>query len=565
VTDDPATGPAPGPAPVTDDPATGPATLGEGRPGLLRSSVVVAAGTGLSRLTGLVRIVAIAYALGTSPLADAYNLANNTPNIIYDLILGGVISATLVPLIVDRLEHDDEEAVDAIGTIVSLALVALTLVAVALSPLLIRLYSLDVAADRREEQIAVAVPLLLLFMPQVLFYGLTALWTALLNARRSFAAPAFAPVLNNVVVICLFVGLARVSGDDLTIGSVQDDPILLLVLGAGTTAGIVAMTLVLLPAMRRAGVRLRWRPEWRNPALRTLVRLSGWTLGYVVTNQLLLLVLLTLMNGTGEGAVSAYTYAWLFFQLPYGLFAVSIMTTFTPELSTYASRLDLSAYRDRFAQGLRAVLLVMVPTVAGYLVLATPIVSVLLERGEFGATSVDSTVTVLVWLAAALPGYTVFLYTMRGFTAFRDTRTPFLLNLGESILNAALAVALVGPFGLAGVIASYAIGYSIGAVVALVVLRRRVHGLGGRSTGASVARDVVAAAAMALVLVAVVRLVDVGGTAETVVQVLAGVTLGALVYLAVLALLRSEDLQPVRALARRRRSGGARPDDDGMP
>jgi putative peptidoglycan lipid II flippase len=539
----------------------------------LRSSVVVAAGTGLSRLTGLVRIVAIAYALGTSPLADAYNLANNTPNIIYDLILGGVISATLVPLIVDRLEHDDEEAVDAIGTMVSLALVALTVVAVALSPLLIRLYSLDVAPDRREDQLAVAVPLLVLFMPQVLFYGLTALWTALLNARRSFAAPAFAPVLNNVVVICLFVALARVSGDDLTIGGVQDDPILLVVLGLGTTAGIVAMTLVLLPAMRRAGVRLRWRPEWRNPALRTLVRLSGWTLGYVVTNQLLLLVLLTLMNGTGEGAVSAYTYAWLFFQLPYGLFAVSIMTTFTPELSTHASRLDLPAYRARFAQGLRSVLLVMVPTVAGYLVLATPIVSVLLERGEFGATSVDTTVTVLVWLAVALPGYTVFLYTMRGFTAFRDTRTPFLLNLGESIFNAVLAVALVGPFGLGGVIASYAIGYSVGAVVALVVLRRRVHGLGGRATGASVARDVLAAAAMALVLVVLVRLVDVGGTTGTALQLVAGVTVGAVVYLAVLALLRSEDLQPVRAAvttrARRRRGGGggggARPDRDAMP
>ncbi len=541
------------------------------RSGLLRSSVVVAAGTGLSRLTGLVRIVAIAYALGTSPLADAYNLANNTPNIIYDLILGGVISATLVPLIVDRLEHDDEDAVDAIGTIVSIALVALTVVAVALAPLLIRLYSLDVPTDRREEQIAVAVPLLLLFMPQVLFYGLTALWTALLNARRSFAAPAFAPVLNNVVVICLFVGLARVSADDLTIQGVQDDPILLVVLGLGTTAGIVAMTLVLLPALRRAGVRLRWRPEWRNPALRTLVRLSGWTLGYVVTNQLLLLVLLTLMNGTEEGAVSAYTYAWLFFQLPYGLFAVSIMTTFTPELSTHASRGDLPAYRLRFAQGLRSVLLVMVPTVAGYLVLATPIVSVLLERGEFGATSVDTTVTVLAWLAVALPGYTVFLYTMRGFTAFRDTRTPFLLNLGESVLNAVLALALVGPFGLTGVIASYAVAYSIGAVVALVVLRRRVHGLGGRSTGGSVARDVVAAGIMAAVLLAVVQLVDLDGPTETLVELAVGVAVGALVYLGVLAALRSEDLGSLRTALGRRPApapsgaGGAPPDGDALP
>lgn len=528
---------------------------------LARSSLVVAAGTGLSRITGLARIVAIAYALGTSALADAYNLANTTPNIVYDLLLGGVISATLVPLIVDRLAHDDEDAVDAIGTVVSLVLVALTVVAMAAAPAIMRLYSLDVPPDRRDGQLAVAVPLLVLFMPQVLFYGLSALWTALLNARRSFAAPAFAPVLNNVVVICLFVALARVRGEDLTIEGVRADPGLLVLLGLGTTAGIVAMTLVLLPALRRAGQRLRWRPDWRNPALRTLAGLSGWTLGYVVTNQLLLLLLLTLMNGTEPGAVSGYTYAWLFFQLPYGLFAVSIMTTFTPELSTSASLGDLPAYRARFAQGLRVILAVIVPTTLGYLVLAAPIVSVLLERGEFGAASVDTTVTVLVWLAAALPGYTVFLYTMRGFNAFRDTRTPFLLNLGESLFNAALALALVGPFGLAGVIASYAIGYGAGAVVALAVLRRRVDGLGGRATGTAIARQLVAAGAMAVVLVALTRLTPTGGPTGSLLEVAGGVTLGAGVYVAMLALLRSEDLAWAREAMGR---SGARRRPDAM-
>jgi putative peptidoglycan lipid II flippase len=406
------------------------------------------------------------------------------------------------------------------------------------------------------------VPLLVLFMPQVLFYGLTALWTALLNARRSFAAPAFAPVLNNVVVVCLFVALARVRGGDLTIAEVREDRGLLVLLGLGTTAGIVAMTLVLLPALRRAGQRLRWRPDWREPALRTLARLSGWTLGYVVTNQLLLLLLLTLMNGTGEGAVSAYTYAWLFFQLPHGLFAVSVMTTFTPELSTHASLGDLPAYRARFAQGLRVILFVIVPTVAGYLVLADPIVSVLLERGEFGTASVDTTVTVLVWLAAALPGYTVFLYTMRGFNAFRDTRTPFLLNLGESVFQAVLALTLVGPFGLGGVVASYAVGYGAGAVAALVVLRRRVGGLDGRSSVAALARHLAAAGAMTLVLVALTRVVTAPGTTGSLLEVGLGVVLGAGVYLGLLVLLRSDDLAWVRESVGR---SGPRRRADAMP
>ena len=144
-----------------------------------------------------------------------------------------------------------------------------------------------------------------MFMPQVFFYGLSTLWTAILNAKRSFAVPAFAPVLNNVIVISMFLAVGRIlrSEDPLTVDRIRDDTPLLLLIGLGTTAGIAAMALVLWPAMRRAGIRLHWNPDWRDPAVTQVARLSSWTLGYVIANQLVFLVMITLVNSTGDGRV----------------------------------------------------------------------------------------------------------------------------------------------------------------------------------------------------------------------------------------------------------------------
>jgi putative peptidoglycan lipid II flippase len=526
--------------------------------GILRSSVVVAVGTGLSRVTGLLRTMAIAYALGTLVLGDAYNLANNTPNVIYDLVLGGILAATLVPVAVAQFEADDEDGIHALATVITLVLVALTVVATLLSPLIIDLYTIDLRDTDpavAEQQTSIAVPLLLMFMPQVLFYGISTLWTALLNARRSFAAPAFAPVLNNAIVICLFLALPRLVTGELTVDAVLDDDFLLLLVGIGTTSGIVAMTLVLWPALRRAGIRLRWNPDFRHPAVRTIARLSAWTFGYVIANQVVFFVVAVLINGQGTGAYSSYFYAWQFFQLPYGLFTVSIMTTFTPELATHITRNDLPAFRERFTQGLRLGLLVILPAAALFLTLADPTITVLLERGNFGDASTELTSSVLAWLAIGLPGFAVFLYSMRGFYAMQDTRTPFVLNMIENVIQVALALTLVGPFGVQGVIAAFSVAYTIGAAAALLTLRARVHGLGGRAVAQSAARLVTAAVAMAGAVWGLTTVIEPDGTMRSLALLGAGAVAGLAVYLGILVLLRSPDLAMMRTLMRPR-SGG---------
>ena len=542
-----------GSAPADDRTGAEPSTT---TGGLLRSSAFVAAGTGLSRVSGLVRTVAVAYALGGALLASSYNLANTTPNIVYELILGGILSATLVPVIVERFDLDDHEGIDALATVVTVVLVLLTLAAAVLAPLIISFYTgFGVSEAEAAQQRSVALPLLLLFMPQVLFYGLAALWTALLNGRRSFAVPAFAPVLNNVIVIAMLVGVARSSGDDLTFEAVRDDPTLIAVIGIGTTAGIVAMTLVLWPAMRRAGIRLHVNADWRHPAVRAVARLSGWMLGYVAVNQLVFVLVLALLNGLpGDREVAGYTYAWQFVQLPMGLFTVSIITTFAPELALHASRGDAGAYRQRFGQGLRLTLLVVLPSAALLAVLATPIITTVLARGSFDAADVEVTATALAWLALGLPGLAVFVFSIRGLFAFQDTRRVFWLGLGECVVQIALSFALVGPFGLAGVMAAFATASTLAAAAALVVIRARAGGLGG--AGPDAARKLVAAALMSGALVALVRWIDAGERLGPLPELVAATVVGVVVYVGALLVLRDDDLGAARAMVGRRTAGG---------
>jgi putative peptidoglycan lipid II flippase len=527
--------------------------------GLLRSSAVVSAGTALSRVTGLARTLVIAYAL-TAGLADAYNLANTAPNVVYDLIVGGVLAATLVPVLVTVTDRGDADGLRAVTTVVTVTLVVLTLLAMVAAPGIVRLYTFTLDPAVRATQESVAVPLLRFFLPQVLFYGLTALYSAVLNARRRFAAAAFAPVLNNLLVIVVLLAVSQMAGGVPTVEAVRDDPVLLWMLGAGTTLGIAAMALILIPAMRRAGIRLGWNPNWRHPAVRRIVLLSGWTLAYVAVNQIGLVVLLALANGSApDGSLSAYSYAYLFFQLPYGLFAVAVMTAFLPELSSAADRGDRAGFRDRFGVGLRLVLFVLLPSAVVYLTLSGQLVELLFGRGNFTAVSADLTTEALVVFGAGLPGFAVFMFAMRGFYAHKDTRTPFLLTTVKISVMMLAAWPLSAAFGLGGVVAAFSGAFTVAGVLALVVLGRRVGGVAGPGTASAVARCVVAAAVMLGVALLMPRgTVGTGSVAAVADLAIVGAVSGA-AYVAVLAATGSPDLRWITNRVRQRLPGGIAP------
>lgn len=511
-------------------------------PSLLRSSGVVALGTAFSRSTGFLRLAATAYAIGFGALNDTYTLANVTPNIVYELLLGGVLSATLVPVFVHHTEEGDDEGTSAVISVATAALVAVTVLGIVAAPALVRLYTVTAESGVAAEQREVATNFLRLFMPQMIFYGLTAMGTALLNARRSFAVPAFAPALNNLFVSGILISLPHVAGHVPSLGDVRDDSTLLLLMGLGTTLGIALMTVALLPAVRRSGFHFRPNFDLRNPAVREVGRMSGWTLGYVLTNQVSLLLVYLLANRQ-VGGVSTYTGAYVFFLLPHALVAVSIMTTFVPELASSARAGDQATYRERYSAGVRLMALVILPAAAGYVVLARPIMRTLLQRGALEAASATLTADNLSMFALGLLGYSIYLFTLRGYYALRDTRTPFLLGLGQNALNITIALALEPSLGVPGLALAFGISYTVAAVGAVWTLRRRVGSLESGRILQSLARITLACLAMAAAVAVTMRVVpDVD-----LLQMAAGITVGAVVYVTAVLLLRVEEVATVRS------------------
>lgn len=527
---------------------------GRSRAVLARSSAAVAAGTLLSRLTGLLRVVVLAAAIGKASLADTYNLANITPNIVYELLVGGVLAATLVPVFVDLLERRDERSTSAVFTVTMTALTLFTAVTMALSPVLARLFVLREHGPDRAAQLHVLTVLILCFVPQMIFYGFTTLASALLNARQRFVAAAFAPVLNNVVVIvALLVFALRTSdrhGAITDVALVRNDLGLLLLLGIGTTAGIVAMAVVLVPAIVRAGVRLRFVLAWRDPAIRTILRLSGWTAGYVVTNQLAQLFVLVLANNSA-GNVSAYVYAFTFYVVPHGLLAVSIMTTMTPNLARRARAGDREGMRREFGLGLRYIVVLVLPASVLFAVLAQPMLGVIV-RHQFTARDAVVTADTLQAFAISLVPFSVYLYAMRAFYALQDTRTPFVLNAFENSLNVLLAIVLFPHLGVQGLALAWSGAYFVAAVGAMVVLRRRIGGVPDAAAIRSAARAGVAALAMAVVAAPVAGAIGRSSPAVALLATAVAAAAGALVYVLTLLALRSDELASLVGMVRRR-------------
>lgn len=458
-----------------------PAGESQKAPGRLSRSVAgMAIGTIASRLTGIARLIALAYALGVTRAADAYNLANTTPNIIYDLVLGGIISATFIPVFVDNLAKDanEDEAWEAISAVVSLAavlLVVATIIFELAAPALISLYTITNHSATAGLEREVATDMLRLFAPQLLLYGLFSLATALLNVRRKFSAPMFAPVLSNLVTIGVLLATASLMHHPTLEGLHRDTGVLVLV-SLGTTVGISMQLVALIPSLRSSALRLKWKWAPTHPMVRSLARLSSWTFGIVLGNQVALFVVLTLADGLRAGSVSAYTYAYTFFQLPFAIIAISVMSALTPELAQRWATGDFPGFRHYFSQGMRAIMAIVLPAAIGLILLAAPLVALLLAHGAAGRSTVSgtgATAGTLAVLATGLPGFCLYLYAIRVFQSMQDLRTAFWLYLLENGLNIVLAFLLSKPLGVKGLALSLVLAYSFAALIAIAILNRK--------------------------------------------------------------------------------------------
>lgn len=552
---------------------------------LLRSSTLMAAGTVASRLLGFVRSIVLVAAIGTALLGSTYTVANTVPNTIYILLAGGVLNTVFVPQLVRAMkERSDggEEYAHRLLTVCFTGLAAITVVATLAAPVVVRLYASSSWGGRELE---VATLFAYWCLPQILFYGVYTVLGQVLNARGSFGPMMWAPVLNNIVVIAVcgvFIALGRTT-DTASISTAQ-----ITLLGVGTTLGVVAQALVLVPVVRRTGYRYRPRFDWRGWGLGRAGGLAGWTLAFVAVNQLGYLVISRVLTGVDQRAaeaglhvgvgLNAYTNAFLVFQLPHAVVTVSVVTAMLPRMSAAFTEGRLGAVRDDLSQGLRLVAVVVVPAAVAFLVLGPEIGTVLYGSAAGGAGSGRAIGEILAGFGLALVPFSAQYLLLRGFYAQDDTRTPFLVacvinvvNVAGSLLAAAVLPLTEVATGL-GVV--YGLAYAVGWVLSLVLLRRRLsadraEALAGEPVlddGRSlrlVVRVTLAASLAGLAAVVVVgvleRLIGTGVGAALVTLVVAGAVL-AVGYLALATRMRVEELASLLAPVRSRlpgRLGGA--------
>jgi putative peptidoglycan lipid II flippase len=536
-------------------------------PSLARSTALMATGTLLSRITGLLRVTVLVATLGVgeSRLADVYNVANTTPNIIYELVLGGILSSIFVPVFVEvRGTRGQRQAWHVARATMTIAIVGLGLLAVVTmlaAPWIIRLYVHSGSPVERAEAVELGGQLLAMFMPQIVFYGVGSVMTGLLNAHRRFGVPMFAPILNNLVVIAVGLSFYFLVGQQVPqVGEVTTGQKLLL--GLGTTAGVAAMTLVQWPFLRRIGFRFHFVWNWRDRAIRRMATLSAFTVGYVITNQLGYLLIPVLAYGV-QGGYTAYTTAFIFFQLPHGVFAVSVMTALLPPLSEYAVARNWDAFRATLSRGIRLTAAVLLPAALGYLALAGPIVRLLLEHGVVTEESTDLLIPVLMVFVLGLVPFSTFQLVLRAFYALQDTRTTFLLNLvavGVNVVaNLLLFTLLPERWKIPGLALGHVAHYTVGSALLLYFLSKRIGGLDGarivRAVGRMLAAGAVMFVATALVGRAVALALD-PGFLRDLVTVAAGVAAGVATYLAAARLLRVEELSLLLDVVRRRGARG---------
>ena len=272
---------------------------------------------------------------------------------------------------------------------------------------------------------------------------------------------------------------------------------------------MVVQAVLLVPSLLRSDLRVRFRWQPRHEAMRRITRLAGWTFGIVLANQVALVVVLALADGARvPGAVSAWTYAYTFFQLPYGVIAVSVMSAVTPSLSARWAEGNLVAFRHRMAFGLRSMLALVIPSAVGMIILAHPLIDLVLAHGAETPAQASVTAATLAMFALGLPGFCTFLYLVRVLQAMQDTRTAFRIYLVENAINIVLAVALVGPLGVRGLALAMSVAYSVAAVIGLRVVAAKEDGLAVDDLRTPLTRVLVSTAVMA---VATVFAVNVSG------------------------------------------------------
>jgi putative peptidoglycan lipid II flippase len=460
---------------------------------ILSSSAVMAAGTVVSRLSGFVRSALLVAALGNVLHADLFNIGNTVPNMLYILVAGGIFNAVLVPQLVRAMRNDPdggEAYTNRVVTAAVMFLALVTLVLVLAAPWVMSLY-----LDQRFDDPALAaqresvIDFARYCLPQVFFYGMFVLVGQILNSRGRFGPMMWAPIANNVIAVAVLVVYLVVFGpatEPEQTGAFTSNQEA--VLGLGSTLGIAAQLLILLPYLRSAGFRFRPRFDLRDTGLGHTLRLGVWTVLFVVVNQIAYTVVVRLASGGTAAAVdggtgtgyTVYAQSFLIVMVPHSVITVSLATAILPRLSDRANDGDHAGLARTLGMSLRSALSVVIPFALLLPVIATDVAHVVwgwgAGRGDFGLFA-----PTLSLFGIGLVFFTVHYLTLRGFYALERTRTVFWIQCVIATTNVVAAVGLVALATAEetspALVLAYSASYVVGSALSYLVLRRLLGGL----------------------------------------------------------------------------------------
>ena len=544
-----------GPAPAAEKtPSEGASTAGQ--------SAIMAVGSLVSRVIGFVRNAMIGMALGGG-VGDAYTSAQFLPGQIYELLLGGILSSVLIPLLVRRRKEDADGGEAFTQKLLTFAVVMLgvaTVLVVAAAPLITMIQTSD---GKSEDYRSLVTRFAFLILPIIFFTGLSALISAVLNVRGHFAAPMWAPILNNIVVIAtcgvflLAFGTDTVpTPENFTAGQIA-------LIGGGTLLGIVAQALGLLPALRKVGFRWRWRWDPRSLGLREIGGLAGWMLLYVAANQVAVFVVVRVLNdvaGKDSASVLAFNNVFLLMMMAHGIIGVSVMTALLPKMSAAAADGRFAEVSEDLTRGIRLTTAALAPFAVVYGVLGAPIAVTAFQGGNYSNEAALATGTVLTVAAFAVVPLSISYLCTYAFYSLHANKTVALINLPVVVVRVGLylllAATLDKSLSAAGMTAANGISYLLSAVISLAVLRRRIGRLNLGSVAVALAKVAVAAGVAAALGLLVVRLLPGSGAPDGRIEALTQLAVGGVVilvaYVATALLLRVAEVSQVVGMVRRK-------------
>ncbi|MEI7442311.1 MAG: murein biosynthesis integral membrane protein MurJ [Actinomycetes bacterium] len=441
----------------------------------------MALGTLLSRVTGVGRDIALVAAIGTGVFSDTYSVANSLPNIIYILIAGGAINAVFIPALVRHMKEDADNGkvfTDRLLTLVGVILIAIVAIALSCAALIVHMYA---TSSWTGQDFHVAIVFALWCIPQIIFYGIYALESQILNARNVFKLPMFAPIANNVVVITsalFFLALTHLTPTTQSVTSGQ-----LTLLGAGTTLGVIVQAGILFPALRKSGYTFTPRFDFRNSGLGKLGDLAIWTIGFVFVNQVSFLIISKLTTYANVVAVqnaqvamgfTSYQKGQLMMMLPHSIITVSIITALLPRLSNHSQSKNLSAFAQELSIALRNVITYVIPCAAVLYFMGSQIGVILYGHGAASHDQGAAVGYISSMFAIGLPAFSIFYVLLRTYYAQENTKTPFMFNLGFNALHMSIGLVLYFTVSDNYKVPSLALAYSIAYIFICAITWNRV-------------------------------------------------------------------------------------------